>query len=101
MYPVTRLNDLGFGVCIAHPPVVHSTVGRVITSQSTVLINNKPCARMLDKVMTDCGGVGTIIDGAPTVFVGGLMMSRSFMTHFVGTFTGIIITGSDNVYCLV
>jgi uncharacterized Zn-binding protein involved in type VI secretion len=97
MLPVTRLMDIGLGTCIAHPPIVHVTTGKVITSQSTVLVNGRPCARLTDMVITDCGGVGIIITGNNTTLISGLPISR-LTSMFVGTFTGTIITGSDNTY---
>ena len=96
MLPVTRLMDIGVGICTAEV-IPHSTTGKVITSQSTVLVNGRPCARLTDMVITDCGGVGIIISGNNTTLIQGLPMSR-LTSVFVGTFTGTIITGSDNTY---
>lgn len=99
MLPATRLLDIGIGVCTAHPPVIHSTVGFVISSQMTVLVNGLPAAKMLDMVITACGGVGYIVGGSSKVLVQGLPMTN-MMTQFVGTFTGTIVGGSGNVYCM-
>lgn len=96
MLPVARLGDIGQGTCTAHPPNIHYTTGKIITSQSNVMINGLPCARMTDMVVTDCGGVGIIISGSTNILVQGLPIATMLST-FVGTFTGTIIGGSGNV----
>lgn len=96
MLPATRMLDTAIGICTAHPPVIHTTTGIVYSSQFTVLINGLPAARLLDTVMTPCGGVGIIVSGS-SVFIGGLPAAH-LTSSVVGSFTGMVIGGSSNVF---
>lgn len=96
MLPVSRLGDMGVGYCTDHDG--HDATGFIITSQSTVLINGLPCAKMGDIVLSTCGSSGIIVGGSSKAMLSGLPMA-TMSTSFVGTFSGILVNGSNNVLC--
>ena len=100
MFPVARLMDIGIGTHFTpYPPYTHPDVGFVMASHPTVLTNFMPTATMLDTVITADGGVGIIVGGSSKCFVNFLPLAR--MTDmFVGTFTGMILSGSSNVFSM-
>ena len=63
--PALRLGDNGIHAVCCGP-----NTWTAVKGSATVMINNKPAHRMGD---TDqhCGGVGQLIEGSPTVIVGG------------------------------
>jgi uncharacterized Zn-binding protein involved in type VI secretion len=97
MLPAARMLDTVVGICSSHPPSPIPAVGMIYPSQSTILINGLPAARMMDIVITGCGHTGIIISGTPTVLINGLP-AASLMGTVVGSFTGTIINGSSNVF---
>ena len=94
MLPVARLMDIGVGICTIGIP--HADVGYVLATDPSVLVNYRPCAKITDKVNSTCGGQGTIITGNFTTLVKNKPIAR-ITSVFVGTFTGVIITGSTTV----
>ena len=94
---ISRLMDTTIGVCVGHTTPIPAT-GFVITSQMTVMANGLPVARLLDTVISTCGHTGVIVSGSPKVFISGLPAAR-FGSQFVGTYTGIVIGSSSNVFC--
>jgi uncharacterized Zn-binding protein involved in type VI secretion len=63
--PALRVGDLGI-----HAPCCGPNTWHAATGSATVLVNGKQAHRMGDQD-THCGGMGTLIEGSPTVLVGG------------------------------
>lgn len=89
---VARVNDICQGYCMACKCAM---TGRIITGASTVLCNKVPIANMHGIVQGECGHVGYIVglsknfaNKSPIALLGSI---------FYGTFSGQIVTGSNNV----
>ncbi len=81
-------------------PMVNGTVphvgGTIITGYSKMLVNNKPVARMGDKVIcTGCGMTATIIQGDANILVGGMPIAYVGCMHSHG---GVITSGQSNAF---
>lgn len=66
MTGVARLGDRTFGTCTAHNSPI-SVGGTIVTASGDTFVNNRPSARLGDKVLTDCGHTGLIVTASPTV----------------------------------
>jgi uncharacterized Zn-binding protein involved in type VI secretion len=100
MLNVARMNDMTFGTCHNHKHS-RSEYGYLIPTQMKVLVNGLPVIRMFDTAITNGGcGTGTMMSGSVKVFVIGQPMCR-ITDSFVATggYEGIVIGGSNNVYC--
>jgi uncharacterized Zn-binding protein involved in type VI secretion len=91
-----RLSDATFGTCTGHTPAI-SIGGIVIGLSSNVFINGLPSARLSDIVISNCGHIGTIIASSSKIFINGLPAAKMSDT-FTGTYSGIIVNGSSNVF---
>ncbi|TBW34598.1 hypothetical protein EYW49_17775 [Siculibacillus lacustris] len=63
--PALRVSDPGMHAACCGP-----NTWKVAAGSSTVLINGLPAARVGD-MTAHCGGMGTLVEGSPTVIVGG------------------------------
>ncbi|WP_417237006.1 HET-C-related protein [Bizionia paragorgiae] len=70
--------------------------GTIMTGASSVLVNNKPVARMGDKVFcTGCGMIATIIQGDANVLIEGKPIAYIGCMHSHG---GVITSGQANAF---
>lgn len=91
--PVARLNDTTHGVCSEHGPIK----GKIITSSSTTLINNRGVARIGDTVQADCGHTGIIITGSDAFIENKQLRNIARVSSkFEGIYSGIVISGSPD-----
>lgn len=96
MIPMARMSDKTLGVCSSCDGNTFS--GKIITTQTIVMANGLPVARMNDIALSDCGHTGIIIGGAQKVFIQGLPACQ-LGTQFVGTYTGKVISSASNIFC--
>ena len=89
MMPTARMGDLTIGNC---------GLGYLIPFGATVLVNNKPIAKIGDIAKAFSGPIGFIVQGSPTVLANNKPVAR-LGDKFVGAYTGIIIQGSSTVLC--
>jgi len=83
---VSRVSDLGAGICRTHTaPVNYITVH--VSGASTVLVNFLPMAIIGTIGVTNCGHTTKAVSGSPTVF------AEFKATHRIGDI-GVIVEGS-------
>lgn len=89
---VARINDTGIAYC----PSCETTVsGRIITGNTTVLVNGQPISYMNCTFQGSCGHTASIIATSKNLTNG---QPISCMNDRVeGSINGSIITGSSNV----
>jgi len=92
-----RITDQGFGICTSHSPSPINTGGMILTGSGNVFINGLGAGTITSIVLGYCGHVGLIITGSGTVITNGQGQAR-VGDMFAGSYTGIILTGSGNVY---
>jgi len=92
---LARLGDKGTGKCTCHNHTKDKT-GTIIGSSTNVIINGKPVALLMDKIITSCEHIGIIIKGSSTTITNGKPTVR-LGDKFTGCFTGTIISASPNV----
>jgi hypothetical protein len=93
--PIARKYDLGIGICFGHQPYPIPMIGYIETGSETVSTEFRPVARTFkDEMKGFCGHTGTIVSGSKTIFTMKEETARK-LDFFIGTFIGIIITGSD------
>ena len=97
MSAVARLTDIGVGTCCdsSHNGCV-SMAGFIISSANTVMAEDQLIARCGDIVMGECGHIGIIASCSNTVIVENSGAAR-IGDQFVGTFSGILVTGANTV----
>lgn len=66
MTGIARLGDRTLGTCTAHRSPI-TVGGTIVTASGNTFVNNKPSARLGDKVLTDCGHTGLIVTASPNV----------------------------------
>lgn len=89
------ITSIGKGICYGHNPPIPMT-GVVITGSPNVKSGNQQTAYVTSIVLGNCGHTGTIIDGSLTVKTNNLNKAR-VGSNFIGTFTGVIISGFNKV----
>ena len=97
--PVSRITDVGVGICCCHPPIpCIGMVGVIITGANKTNVENQPVSRIGDIVIGNCGHIGIINTGSSTVLTENSSTAR-VGDSFSGCFTGTIITGAETVKC--
>jgi len=96
MPKVSRIGDIGVGVCCCHKSCKGMT-GIIITGSSDTITNNLRTSRLTDIVLGFCGHIGILVTGSPTFYVNSLPVTR-IGDVFVGCFTGVIVTGSPDTW---
>lgn len=94
---VARLGDRTFGTCTAHITPIQ-TGGTITSGSSTIIVNDKPCARLGDTVTADCGHVSKIISASGDVIGDPEPVARLGDNVGDGPYTAEIITASEDVF---
>jgi len=95
--PISRITDVGVGICCCHPPIpCIGMVGVLITGADKTNVENQPISRIGDIMIGSCGHIGIINTGSLTINVENSPTAR-VGDSFVGCFSGVIITGSDTI----
>lgn len=92
---VARLGDKTIGSCEEHGDDIQGTI---ITASADITANNKPVARLGDKVLAECGHISTIITAGMKTNPnnkGGIARLGDQVGD--SPYTAIIITSSTNV----
>jgi uncharacterized Zn-binding protein involved in type VI secretion len=95
---VTRVGDLGAGVCRAHiVPVSYVTTH--ISGAKTVFANGAPMAVLGTIGATSCGHTTMAVSGSSTVFIEGLPVHRVGDVGVINEGSGehVVISGSGDV----
>jgi len=92
-----RLNDKTLGVC-SHPshPAPITVRGRIITASGSTLVNNRPVARLGDKVLSDCGHIGVICTSATSEDYDRKAGTARLNDKTTGVYKARIITASSD-----
>lgn len=97
MPSVSRIGDMGVGVCCCHPPIpCIGMAGMLVVGSGDVITENSPTSRIGDVVLGFCGHCGIMVSGSPTVQVDNIPVVR-VGDAFVGCFTGVLVTGAATV----
>ena len=97
MPSVARIGDIGIGQCCdsSHNGCIQMS-GRIISGASQMSVENSPPARCGDIVLGNCGHTGVIVSCSPNYIVENNGIAR-IGDSFVGTFSGILVTGALTV----
>jgi uncharacterized Zn-binding protein involved in type VI secretion len=97
MPKVARRGDDCFGVCSdpSHSSPI-SIDGKILTGSSTLVIEQRPVARIKDYVMSSCGHIGVIIKGSSTTVIDQMPVARVGDT-FDGVYSGYISGSSSTL----
>lgn len=95
MINVARIGDRCRGFCSV--PGHGAQSGVIISGTNRIIVDDVGFARVGDICKADCGDTGVIISGSQTTFIEGVNIARVGDRH-VGTFTGVIISGSDRFF---
>lgn len=94
---VSRIGDLGVGICCCHPPIpCIGMSGMLVTGSGDVSAENSNVSRISDVMLGFCGHVGVMVAGSPTVQANNLPVVR-VGDPFVGCFTGVVVSGAATV----
>jgi hypothetical protein len=94
---ITRVGDLGAGVCLAHPvPVGYVTVH--ISGAETVFVNGVPMAILGTIGSTSCGHTTMAVSGSSTVFAEYMAVHRIGDIGVINEGGGehVVISGSND-----
>lgn len=92
MIPVSRMTDIGVGVCTSHPVPIPMT-GIILASAAKVFCDGLQVALDGDIVVGGCGHTGVLIASTSVLYVEGRRAVRLGDT-FAGAFSGTIAAGS-------
>jgi uncharacterized Zn-binding protein involved in type VI secretion len=96
---ISRVTDLGVGICCCHPPIpCIGVTGVLITGAGTVSVEGQSDSRIGDLILGSCGHIGVMVTGSPTVTVENSPTAR-IGDIFSGCFSGVIITGAGSGDC--
>lgn len=95
---VSRIGDIGVGICYAHDPPIPAT-GPIVEGAVNVFANGINVARITDTVVTfhNSSHSGNIVEGSPSVFANGLNVAR-IGDLFTGIFVGTLVEGAPTVF---
>lgn len=98
MNAISRIGDIGVGICCCHPPIpCIGMAGIIVTFSSDVIVNNRGAGRVGDIVLGGCGHVGVLVNGSSLSITN--ERSQAFVgSVFAGCFTGVIVSGSGDVF---
>lgn len=96
MRAMARLGDKTHGICTAHRGNLEVD-GIIVSASEDTSCGGRGIARIGDKVRANCGHEGIIISGSPDATVNGRGHAR-IGDKFQGTYTGIIISASQDTY---
>jgi uncharacterized Zn-binding protein involved in type VI secretion len=96
MPQISRIGDIGAGLCMVVPP--HYNFGVLVTGSSNVLTEGSNTSRLGDIIVNFCHGViGTMISSSSTVNVNGRGVVR-VGDAFTGMFIGNLISGASRSF---
>lgn len=94
---VARVGDRTFGTCTAHLTTI-TTGGTITSGSSTIVVNDKPCARLGDTVTADCGHTSVITSASGDVIGDEPAVARIGDSVGNGPYTATIISASTDVF---
>jgi uncharacterized Zn-binding protein involved in type VI secretion len=96
MLGLARVGDLATGTCTGHEHPI-TVAGTIMTGSSSIFAGGLCAAKVGDIVISSCGHTGVIVSGAQNVLVNGIQAATKG-SYFVGTYTGYIVTCSENIF---
>jgi len=94
---VARVGDRTYGTCTAHLTPI-TTGGTITSGSSTIVVNDKPCARLGDTVTADCGHTSVITSASSDVIGDEPPVARINDSVGSGPYTATIISASSDVF---
>ena len=94
---VARVGDRTYGTCTAHEPH-EDHWGKITSGSPTIVVNDKPCARLGDTVTADCGHTSVITSASSIVIGDEPPIARINDTVGNGPYTATIISSSSDVF---
>jgi len=95
---VSRLNDIGIGICTDHKNPL-SVIATIMVSSNNRNTNSLGNARVKDILICTCGHVSEIKTGSSKLNTNNKKQSKLTST-FSGSAKGTIMTGSPNKFCI-
>lgn len=87
---VSRMTDIGIGLCRGHGRTPMPMAGMLIGTSATITTEFLPNGLVVDMVLGACGHVGIMVTSAATVIGEGRPVLR-MGDLFVGTFSGVLV----------
>lgn len=95
MSNISRIGDVGVGICCCHPPIpCIGMSGILITAAQTHISEGSNVSRIGDIVLGSCGHTGVMVSGNSSYISEGSPVT-SIGDSFSGCFTGTLTTGAN------